>query len=122
MAWSISLTCATFCYLLWAQLSIAYYNMCLRRHRAARYGFSFSAYMLYLIYYSEGELRTAHYAICTGFMARRHDVARHEWPDGYREQLGYLGFFWWVMICCVVTIAVTAPRYRCTCWLRKKHV
>ena len=33
------------------------------------YGFGFSAYMLYLIYYSQGEHKTAHYALCTAFMA-----------------------------------------------------
>ena len=33
------------------------------------YGFGFTAYMLYLIYFSEGAHKTAHYAICTGFMA-----------------------------------------------------
>ena len=33
------------------------------------YGFGFTAYMLYLIYFSDGEHKTAHYAICTAFMA-----------------------------------------------------
>src|SRR6185295_5674342 len=33
------------------------------------YGFGFSAYMLYMIYAARGAHRTAHYAICTGFMA-----------------------------------------------------
>ena len=33
------------------------------------YGFGFTAYMLYMILVSEGEHKTAHYAICTGFMA-----------------------------------------------------
>ena len=33
------------------------------------YGFGFSAYMLYLIYYSRGDHKTSHYALCTAFMA-----------------------------------------------------
>ena len=33
------------------------------------YGFGFSAYMLYLIYYSQGNHKTSHYALCTAFMA-----------------------------------------------------
>ena len=33
------------------------------------YGFGFTAYMLYMMYFSEGEFKTAHYAICTAFMA-----------------------------------------------------
>ena len=33
------------------------------------YGFGFTAYMLYLIYFSQGNYKTAHYAFCTLFMA-----------------------------------------------------
>ena len=33
------------------------------------YGFGFTAYMLYLIYYSQGEYKTSHYALCTALMA-----------------------------------------------------
>ncbi len=33
------------------------------------YGFGFTAYMLYQIYVSEGEHKTAHFAFCTGLMA-----------------------------------------------------
>ncbi len=33
------------------------------------YGFGFTAFMLYLIYFAEGEWKTAHYAFCTAFMA-----------------------------------------------------
>ena len=33
------------------------------------YGFGFTAYMLYLIYYSRGNFKTSHYALCTAFMA-----------------------------------------------------
>lgn len=33
------------------------------------YGFGFTAFMLYLIYFSEGPWKTSHYAFCTGFMA-----------------------------------------------------
>jgi len=33
------------------------------------YGLGFTAFMLYLLYFSDGPRRTAHYAICTGFMA-----------------------------------------------------
>ena len=33
------------------------------------YGFGFSAYMLFMLYFSRGEHKTSHYALCTGFMA-----------------------------------------------------
>lgn len=33
------------------------------------YGFGFTAFMLYLMYFSKGESATSHYAFCTAFMA-----------------------------------------------------
>ena len=70
------------------------------------YGFGFTAYMLYLIYFSEGEFKTAHYSICTAFMALSMMI-----PGlfaGYvQEWLGYSNFFIFVMICCLATVAVT---------------
>ena len=70
------------------------------------YGFGFTAYMLYLIYFSEGEFKTAHYSLCTAFMALSMMV-----PGlfaGYiQEALGYTGFFAVVALCCLVTVFVT---------------
>jgi PAT family beta-lactamase induction signal transducer AmpG len=70
------------------------------------YGFGFTAYMLYMMYFSEGEFTTAHYAICTAFMALSMMI-----PGmfaGYiQEWMGYKEFFWMVMICCLATVAVT---------------
>jgi PAT family beta-lactamase induction signal transducer AmpG len=71
------------------------------------YGFGFTAYMLLLIYYSEGEHKTAHYAICTAFMAL--GLMLPGMAAGWlQEQMGYVNFFWWVMACCMVTLLVTA--------------
>lgn len=71
------------------------------------YGFGFTAYMLYLIYYAGGEYQTAHYAIATAFMAL--GLMLPGMAAGWLQQrLGYVGFFWWVMGCCAVTVAVTA--------------
>ena len=71
------------------------------------YGFGFTAYMLYMIYFSDGEHKTAHYAICTAFMAlgMMLPVMAAGW---LQEQLGYENFFIWVMICCIGTLVVTA--------------
>jgi PAT family beta-lactamase induction signal transducer AmpG len=33
------------------------------------YGFGFAAFMMYLIYVADGESKTSHYSIATGFMA-----------------------------------------------------
>ena len=52
------------------------------------YGFGFSAFMLFLLYVSQGEHETSHYAICTGFMGAGHDVARHVlWVAGGFDRL-----------------------------------
>ncbi len=70
------------------------------------YGFGFTAYMLYLIYFSEGEFKTAHYSICTAFMAL--SMMLPGLVAGYvQEWLGYTSFFIFVMLCCLVTVAVT---------------
>ena len=67
------------------------------------YGFGFTAYMLYLIHYSRGPQATAHYAICTAFMAL--GMMLPGMVAGWlQEQLGYVGFFSWVMLCCVATL------------------
>ena len=70
------------------------------------YGFGFTAYMMYLIYFSDGEFKTAHYSICTGFMAL--SMMLPGLIAGYvQEWLGYTNFFIFVMVCCFVTAAVT---------------
>ena len=71
------------------------------------YGFGFTAYMLYLIYYSRGSQATAHYAICTAFMAL--GMMLPGMMAGWlQEQIGYIGFFVWVMVCCLATLGVCA--------------
>ncbi|TVP46604.1 MAG: MFS transporter [Mongoliibacter sp.] len=60
------------------------------------YGFGFSAFMMYLIYVSEGPSKTSHYAIATGFMAFGMMVPGM--ISGFiQEWLGYDGFFLWVV-------------------------
>lgn len=69
------------------------------------YGFGFTAYMLYLIYFSEGEHKTAHYAICTGFMAL--GMMLPGMIAGWiQELIGYTHFFIFVMICTIPTLLV----------------
>ncbi len=68
------------------------------------YGFGFTAYMLYLIYYSEGKYKTSHYAICTGLMAL--SMMTGMIAGWIQETIGYSHFFIWTMICCVFTIGV----------------
>lgn len=71
------------------------------------YGFGFTAYMLYLIYYSRGTQQTAHYAICTAFMAL--SMMLPGMIAGWlQEAVGYKIFFLIVMLCCLITVGVSA--------------
>lgn len=70
------------------------------------YGFGFTAYMLYMIHFSDGEFKTSHYALCTAFMAL--SMMLPGMVAGYlQEALGYVNFFWMVMVCCLATVMVT---------------
>lgn len=61
------------------------------------YGFGFAAFMMYLIYVSEGPSKTSHYAIATGFMAL--GMMLPGMASGFiQEALGYPGFFVWIVI------------------------
>ena len=71
------------------------------------YGFGFSAYMLYLIYYSQGEHKTAHYALCTAFMALSMMIPGL-FAGALQESVGYPVFFLIVVAACTMTYIVTA--------------
>ena len=71
------------------------------------YGFGFSAYMLYLIYYSQGEHKTAHYALCTAFMALSMMIPGL-FAGALQESVGYPAFFLIVVAACAMTYIVTA--------------
>lgn len=71
------------------------------------YGFGFTAYMLYCIYISQGEHKTTHYAISTGFMAL--GMMLPGMISGWLQELiGYSNFFVWVVIATVPAFIVTA--------------
>jgi len=60
------------------------------------YGFGFAAFMMFLIYVAEGESKTSHYSIATGFMAL--GMMLPGMLSGYiQEYLGYASFFIWVL-------------------------
>lgn len=107
MVWAISLPDLVYVYLSYAQPdSLWVISSCIFVEQLG-YGFGFTAYMLYLIYYSQGEQRTAHYAICTAFMALGMMLPGMV-AGKLQELMGYEHFFIWVMVCCVATFAVTA--------------
>ena len=60
------------------------------------YGFGFTAYLLFMMMISEGEHKTAYYAICTGFMALGMMIPGM-FSGFLQETMGYQSFFIWVM-------------------------
>lgn len=71
------------------------------------YGFGFTAYMLYMMMVAEGPHKTAHYAICTGFMAL--GMMLPGMAAGWiQDHVGYVNFFTWVLLATLPSFAVTA--------------
>ena len=64
------------------------------------YGFGFTAFMMFLIYIADGEYKTSHYAIATGFMALGMMIPGM-WSGWLQELIGYKHFFIWI---CIATI------------------
>lgn len=107
MVWAISLPDIVYVYLSYALPSNLYViSSCLFIEQFG-YGFGFTAYMLFLIYYARGTHETAHYAIATAFMAAGM-MLPGMMAGALQEWMGYRGFFIWIMGCCAVTFAVSA--------------
>ena len=106
MAACMTLPCITFVYLAICQpTNLAVISTAIAIEQFG-YGFGFTAYMLYMMYFSDGEFKTSHYAICTAFMAA--SMLLPGMVAGYiQEAIGYVNFFWMVMVCCVATLVVT---------------
>ena len=106
MAAGMTLPCLTFVYLAEClPTNIALISIAIAIDQFG-YGFGFTAYMLYMIYFSEGEFKTSHYAICTAFMA--FSMMIPGMFAGYlQEMMGYALFFWMVIACCVATVIIT---------------
>lgn len=105
MVWSISLPNAVYIYLSYFQpTSFFAINACVFVEQFG-YGFGFTAYMLYMLYFSQGRNQTAHYAICTAFMAA--GMMLPGMLAGWlQEHVGYLNFFIVVLALCLVTVIV----------------
>ena len=107
MVWAISLPDIVYVYLSYVQPeSLLLVNTCVFIEQFG-YGFGFTAYMLYLIYFANGEHKTAHYAICTAFMALGMMIPGMV-AGWLQEAMGYQHFFIWIMACTLATFGVTA--------------
>lgn len=81
------------------------------------YGFGFTAFMMYLMYFAQGENSTSHYAFCTAFMALGMMLpgmaAGWIWKSlqsvsifGIAGPQGYINFFWLVVATSLATFGV----------------
>ncbi|WP_218932391.1 MFS transporter [Adhaeretor mobilis] len=100
MAFAINLPNVVYVFLAYAQPeSLAAVNLAVVLEQFG-YGFGFTAYMLFSLYISKGKHETAHYALCTGFMAL--GMMLPGMAAGWiQERLGYQHFFLWVMLCTI---------------------
>jgi PAT family beta-lactamase induction signal transducer AmpG len=79
------------------------------------YGFGFTAYLVFMLWVAGGPdgrslHKTAHYALCTGFMAL--GMMLPGMAAGWlQERLGYTAFFTW---CCLATL----PAFAAAAWAR----
>lgn len=71
------------------------------------YGFGFTGYVLYMIMTATGKHQTAHYAICTGFMALGM-MLPGMWSGWLQTKLGYVNFFIWICVATIPSFIVTA--------------
>lgn len=107
MTWSITLPNLVYVYMSYCHPeSIWVISSCIFVEQFG-YGFGFSAYMLYLIYYSRGQYQASHYAICTAVMALSMMIPGM-FAGWIQEQIGYFYFFVFVMACCPLTIWVSS--------------
>lgn len=119
MALSLTLPCIFYCLLaMWHPVSIEVISIAVFIEQFG-YGFGFTAYMLYLIYFSQGESKTSHYAFCTAFMALGmmlpgmfagwlHEFFMKYDLFGIDGPQGYINFFWLVMLTCTATFLACA--------------
>ena len=106
MALAMTLPCLSFVYLsVFLPTNMVYIAIAIAIEQFG-YGFVFTAYMMYMMFFSEGEFKTSHYAICTSFMAL--SMILPGLVAGYiQEAIGYENFFWMVISCSIATFFVT---------------
>lgn len=104
---AISLPDAVYIYMAMAQpTNFLVINSCVALEQFG-YGLGFTAYTLFLVHFSKGDRSTSVFSICTGLQAL--GMILPGMIAGYlADSWGYATFFWWVMLCCLVTVVVSA--------------
>ena len=103
MALALALPCAVYLYMAVVQsVPLWVVGTCVFIEQFG-YGYGFTAYMLYMIYVSEGEFKTSHYSLCTAFMAASMMLPGLV-AGVLQERMGYPAYFTFVMACCLATV------------------
>ena len=111
MAAALTLPSFVYCYLSMAQPESLWLIGTAVSFEQFGYGFGFTAYMLYMMYFSEGKYKTAHYAICTAFMALSMMIPGFV-AGALEMAVGYTTFFWIANACSITTFAITYFVYK----------
>lgn len=111
MAAALTLPSFVYCYLSMAQPESLWIIGTAVSCEQFGYGFGFTAYMLYMMHFSEGKYKTAHYAICTAFMALSMMIPGFI-AGAIEMAVGYTAFFWIANACSITTFAITYFVYR----------
>ena len=111
MAAALTLPSFVYCYLSMAQPESLWLIGTAVSIEQFGYGFGFTAYMMYMMHFSEGPYKTSHYAICTAFMAL--SMMLPGFVAGAIEMaVGYTAFFWIANACSITTFAITYFVYK----------
>lgn len=119
MGLALTLPCAVYClFALYLPENLYWISIGLGLEQFG-YGFGFTAFMLYLMYFSAGESQTSHYAFCTAFMALGmmvpgmfagwlYDLFASGTQFLRISGTGYLIFFSFIMLTCLATFYAIA--------------
>ncbi len=111
MASALTLPSFVYCYLSMAQPESLWIIGSAVSFENFGYGFGFTAYMMYMMHFSEGEYKTSHYAICTAFMALSMMIPGFI-AGSLEMAVGYSAFFWIANACSITTFVVTYFVYK----------
>ncbi len=123
MAMALTLPCLVYCYLSYVQPPSFVLISVLIGFEQFGYGFGFTSFMLYMMYFSKGENATSHYSFCTAFMALGMMIPGMfaGWLFDNLPEISILSemnlksyeiFFWFVILTSVITFYVTFLVYR----------
>lgn len=111
MAAALTLPSFVYCYLSMAQPESLWLIGTAVSFEQFGYGFGFTAYMMYMMHFSEGKYKTAHYAICTAFMALSMMIPGFV-AGALELAVGYSTFFWIANACSITTFIITYFVYK----------